>query len=1077
MNNNNIVYISSDENDDAVDLLKRQIINDKNRDISNGSKIPVISSKKRRLESLNARSNPFRPSSPSREPMHLQLRLQNDIQGRVFSEQGSPMEVDSPIEVISISSDDNEMINRDNYGRLEDVSNNIEPEKNFDLSHISINDENGTTTNLSSDRENYVLGNRSDDDLVILNPEEAYKSGKFKQSSFERRPVEVLNYPEPMISPFDNMYNQPAPVPHVSDAGFSANDLKEKQGREKLENYLREQQSLVESYLPASTEQSKYKDALKSISDVVLKLTEQAKVYQSRGDSTLMEMWGSINSILEGKISQLTAAKRKFSESRSKFDTIVSRLNMVNDGIRSLRVTLGYGNHESQVPSSQFRGYASNVYSHNTDDEHIQDLLDNIRPDEELKDGLELTPTDLSINLMKHQRMGLAWLLRMENSKALGGILADDMGLGKTIQALALIMANKPKGDETVTLIVTPVSLMRQWVAEIESKLKRSANIKIGIFHGAEKRNLLTFKEFERYDIIMTSYGTLSSEWKKHYREELLKESSSRSRNILPSLSSGGQSYTSPFFTREANFYRIILDEAQNIKNKFAIASKASACLKGKYRLCLSGTPIQNNIDELYPLLRFLHIRPYDDEVKFRADIALPLKSNNDSYDDFDKKKSLRKLRALLRAVLLRRTKNSLIDGKPILQLPEKHILEDNVTMRKEEKEYYQSLEAGIQKKARSLLIERSGKNPGIASNILALLLRLRQACLHSFLVEIGLLKSESADVAEYNSKNWRSSSQKVRNLEPKVIDNVNSVLYNADSTGIFSCPHCFNVTSYESVMIFPTCGHMICFKCVDDFFADNDISEGQDDTRTASCNQCAKPIRDSDLIEYEIYHKIIIEKLSDMELSTQFDQKSSLLSKKSVDSVIKGLIKDNNGTFPMSAKFEKCLSLINEVFEKFPNEKIIIFSQFTTLFDLIKIVLDRENIPFLRYDGSMSVEKKNSTIKEFYQGDKKVLLLSLRSGNVGLTLTCASHIIMMDPFWNPYVEEQAMDRAHRIGQEREVHIHRILMENTIESRIMELQNLKKELVSNALDENGMKSVSKLGQRELGFLFGLNTLR
>lgn len=103
-------------------------------------------------------------------------------------------------------------------------------------------------------------------------------------------------------------------------------------------------------------------------------------------------------------------------------------------------------------------------------------------------------------------------------------------------------------------------------------------------------------------------------------------------------------------------------------------------------------------------------------------------------------------------------------------------------------------------------------------------------------------------------------------------------------------------------------------------------------------------------------------------------------------------------------------------------------------------------------------------------------MLLSLRAGNAGLTLTCANHVFIMDPFWNPFVEEQAMGRAHRIGQTREVFVHRVLIAGTVENRIMELQELKKHLIESALDERGMKSISQLNRRELGFLFGLNSL-
>ena len=134
---------------------------------------------------------------------------------------------------------------------------------------------------------------------------------------------------------------------------------------------------------------------------------------------------------------------------------------------------------------------------------------------------------------------------------------------------------------------------------------------------------------------------------------------------------------------------------------------------------------------------------------------------------------------------------------------------------------------------------------------------------------------------------------------------------------------------------------------------------------------------------------------------------------------------------------------MILELFSKNPGEKVIVFSQFTSLFDLMALVLQNQHIEFLRYDGTMSMDVKNNVIKEFYQSSKNVLLLSLRAGNAGLTLTCANHVFIMDPFWNPFVEEQAMGRAHRIGQTREVFVHRVLIAGTVENRIMELQELK----------------------------------
>ncbi|ODV77728.1 uncharacterized protein CANTADRAFT_54768 [Suhomyces tanzawaensis NRRL Y-17324] len=746
-----------------------------------------------------------------------------------------------------------------------------------------------------------------------------------------------------------------------------------------------------------------------------------------------------------------------------------------------------------QIPY-QPTGYASNVYSGgqpDPDQTDLQDLLDNIRPDEELEEGVEQTPAELSINLMKHQRLGLTWLKRMEDLKSKGGILADDMGLGKTIQAIALILSNKPKDlDYKTTLIIAPVSLLRQWAAEIESKLKSNCALKIAIYHGGVKKSLAKFKDIESFDVLLTSYGTLSSEWKRHFKEAIASFKSEKKDSIatfMPRFEDGGKSYKSPFFCKESTFHRIILDEAQNIKNKSSLASKSVTYLKGEFRLCLSGTPIQNNVDELYPILRFLKIRPYDNEFKFRLDISVPLRSNSENYDDFEKGKSIKKLRALLKAILLRRVKDSLIDGKPILSLPEKHVISDYVDMNQTEKEYYTALESGIQKKAKKLL---NSKTRHSATGILTLLLRLRQACCHWFLVEIGEIKSAQSKKSEddlNNPKDWRKMYAQVVSLDAEIVERIKALdeLSNKSQENeaeitlqndedMLTCPICYNVlTPSESITILPRCGHMICHSCIDIFFENH--STDDENGRFAKCVECQNNVHQGDLIDYEIFRKVHNEGYGYGAIG-DFCKKyyaPSGIPRNNI--LIEELIAEEKG-FNISAKIGKAMELIQDIFTKLPDEKIIIFSQFTVLFDVIKFAFDEKGIDFLRYDGSMSLDAKNTTIKRFYQENVKVLLLSLKAGNTGLTLTCASHVIIMDPFWNPFVEEQAMDRAYRIGQEREVFVHRILISGTVESRIMELQERKKELVQSALDEKGMKSVSRLGQQELGFLFGLNSL-
>lgn len=172
------------------------------------------------------------------------------------------------------------------------------------------------------------------------------------------------------------------------------------------------------------------------------------------------------------------------------------------------------------------------------------------------------------------------------------------------------------------------------------------------------------------------------------------------------------------------------------------------------------------------------------------------------------------------------------------------------------------------------------------------------------------------------------------------------------------------------------------------------------------------------------------------------------------------------------SAKVTKCVELL----ETFINDgqKTIIFSQFVSLLDLLQVPIDEKRWNCLRYDGAMSADARDAAIQKFSDTQThNIMLISLKAGNSGLNLVAASRVIILDPFWNPYIEMQAVDRAYRIGQQRDVQVHRILIKGTVEDRIIELQEQKRKLVDSALDEGANKSLGRLDVRQLAFLFGV----
>jgi SNF2 family DNA or RNA helicase len=175
------------------------------------------------------------------------------------------------------------------------------------------------------------------------------------------------------------------------------------------------------------------------------------------------------------------------------------------------------------------------------------------------------------------------------------------------------------------------------------------------------------------------------------------------------------------------------------------------------------------------------------------------------------------------------------------------------------------------------------------------------------------------------------------------------------------------------------------------------------------------------------------------------------------------------------SAKIARTMEMLQEIIEEHPHEKVLIFSQFTTLLDLLEIPIRRDGLRYGRYDGSMNARDRAEAVDVFRNDPyQRVMLVSLKAGNAGLNLNFASRVIIMDPFWNPYIEDQAIDRAHRIGQRYDVIVRRVVVPGTVEDRILALQEKKRELINSALDENAARSLARLGQRELLYLFGLS---
>ena len=318
-------------------------------------------------------------------------------------------------------------------------------------------------------------------------------------------------------------------------------------------------------------------------------------------------------------------------------------------------VSAGYGG----IPTHSRLNESAHIHDPATNQEDINALVENIRPDEDIPANLRAqTPAQMAVKLHKYQELGLTWLQGCEDGSNKGGVLADDMGLGKTIQMLSLIVTRQSEDPrKKTTLIVAPVALMRQWSQEIESKIKRQHRLTVFVQHGPSKKK--DFRDLQHFDIVLTTFGSLAAELKKLETFRLRQRAFPESRpNSAEKCALIGD---------EAEWYRVILDEAQCIKNNNTKTAKAACYLKATYRFCMTGTPMMNNVDEFYSLIKFLRIRPYSDWTKFRLDISAPLKTSR----EYGREKAMSRLQVVIKAIMLRRTKKSTFEGRPILILPE----------------------------------------------------------------------------------------------------------------------------------------------------------------------------------------------------------------------------------------------------------------------------------------------------------------------------------------------------------------------------------------------------------------------
>lgn len=555
-----------------------------------------------------------------------------------------------------------------------------------------------------------------------------------------------------------------------------------------------------------------------------------------------------------------------------------------------------------------------------------------------------------------------------------GGIIADDMGLGKTCTMLALIAANPfqhglyPYSSASVkgTLIVVPFPLLFVWEKQIQEHFW-CGQVRHAIFYGRDRQQNANLQD---YDIVVTTYTTVALEWKSH--------------KAPPS-----QTCSSLLFS--TFWHRIILDEAHVIRSKETICAKSIYALQAERRWCITGTPIQNRLTDIFSLLRFLKVRPYDDLQTFQEQILRPWKSKMDED-------ALKRLQSIMKAIAIRRTRT-------VIALPDRIEHTEEICFTDEERAIYAMARIGVIEVLDNAMCIDKSTSGSVYLNALQRINDLRYICNHGV-------------------------------SPPRRRENTNSM----DAFEPVSC-----ALIDERLGTWAESIDTLCIHCGAELLEDEEDNHqllfvresGLNDLPSRACKSC--PQRDR------------------LSLSPPASNLSSGVSTPPRRRML----------MQPSSKIKALLGQIQQL----PlDDKCVVFSYWTSSLDAVEEVLKQAQIRCSRYDGQLSRSRRSQVLKEFTNdASLRVFLVSITCGGQGLDLTAANQAFLLEPQWNPMLEEQAMARVHRLGQKKVVRLVRLLMKDTFEENIVRLQGRKRTLADLIVDRSPLKEGTD-GKKQLYYL-------
>ncbi|XP_037093296.1 helicase-like transcription factor [Pollicipes pollicipes] len=470
-------------------------------------------------------------------------------------------------------------------------------------------------------------------------------------------------------------------------------------------------------------------------------------------------------------------------------------------------------------------------------------------------------------------------------------------------------------------------------------------------------------------------------------------------------------------------FLRVVLDEGHVIRNAGSCVARAACALRAQRRWVLSGTPVQNRLRDLWSLLCFLRLEPFKERAYWQTAVEKPVLRGDPA--------GVQLLRQLMGEVALRRLKDQLVDGHPLVELPARQVCVQEVTLGDEQRRRYDAMEATSRAGVARLI--RQGTVVQSQVFILVLLLRLRQICCHPALVpDRELILPDDDPPPPDGQPNLQMGAEERERL-------VRALMAVLSSGSEEECPVCFEPLRRA---VITACAHVFCRPCMDALL-------GAAPEAGALCPMCRGPLRADQLV----------------------DAPEPPVKQESAEPPPNA----DQGDFVSSAKIDALMAGLQAMRKEDARCKAVVVSQFTSLLNLLETPLRRDGFAFRRLDGTMSLAQRRRSMAEFSaQGDTAptVFLLSLRAGGEGINLTAATRVFLLDPAWNPASEEQCFDRCHRLGQTRPVTIVKLVVHNSVEERMLELQEKKRTLMRDAF---GL-AVQTAKQRRLQFVRDVRTL-